>query len=178
MGPQKGRGLLSSCCARSRPLGPATAFPDRQMKCWKASLKSFASYLKALGMRPYRPADLALISCWMLPRGEVRLQGQAVEKAAQSRAALRAAPDHVYSLTLAAFKTTGAKKSSFNSSCQTDLIFFCRWCFPATSPALSLIYAGVHLIKRWFLPTANIHRCCTQAKMLKFSAQAFISQGP
>lgn len=51
MGSQKGRGLLSSCCARSRPLGPAAASPDRQMKCQKASLKSFASYLKALGMR-------------------------------------------------------------------------------------------------------------------------------
>lgn len=44
----------------------------------------------------------------MLPRGVVRLQGQAVDKDAQSRAALRAAPDRVYSLTLAALKTTGA----------------------------------------------------------------------
>ena len=67
-----------------RPLGPAGASPDRQIKCWKDSLKSFASYLKALGTRLHGPADLARISCWILPRGEVRLQGQAVDKTAQS----------------------------------------------------------------------------------------------
>lgn len=102
-------GPLSFCYARSRPLRPAAASPeDRQMKCWKASLKTFASHLKALGTRMPRRADLARISCWMLPRGEVRLQGQAVDKAAQSGAALVAAPDHVYSLTLVTFKTAGA----------------------------------------------------------------------